>query len=262
MNLANLGGILVAVVVLLSAVLYGNPNPGKLVDPHGLIIVVAGTIACAGVSYGLKRAAGLIKIFFQGMFKTSVFTPAQIIEELMKLADAYRQNAPGLQAMIDSQPDLFMKEAMTMLTDKVLDEKKMVRVLHSRVQTIFERYNDDAKMFQAIGKFPPAMGLMGAVLGMILLLGSLGKPGAEKTIGPAMSVALIATFYGVCFANLFVIPIGENLGEVAKKMRTKNVIIVEGVKLISQKVNPIVLAEELNSYLLPSERLDWKKKQS
>ena len=33
----------------------------------------------------------------------------------------------------------------------------------------------------------------------------------------------------------------------------------EGVRLIAERTNPIVLAEELNSFLLPSERIDWKK---
>jgi chemotaxis protein MotA len=99
---------------------------------------------------------------------------------------------------------------------------------------------------------------MGAVLGMIALLSGLGKPGAEKSIGPSMSIALVATLYGIAFANLIVIPIGENLTETAKEHQRKNIIIVEGVKLVAAKTNPIVLAEELNSYLLPSERVDWK----
>jgi chemotaxis protein MotA len=110
-----------------------------------------------------------------------------------------------------------------------------------------------------MGKYPPAMGLMGAVMGMIALLASLGKPGAEKGIGVAMSVALVATLYGIAMANLFVIPVGENLAVGAKQIKTKNLIIIEGVRLIAQRTNPIVLAEELNSFLLPGERIDWKK---
>jgi chemotaxis protein MotA len=140
-----------------------------------------------------------------------------------------------------------------------MDSKQLYKVLYNRVNTIYERYNSDANRFKGMGKYPPAMGLMGAVLGMIALLAGLGKPGAEEKMGGAMSVALIATFYGIALANLVIIPIGENLGEAAKEIRTKNTIIVEGLKLISEKTNPIVLAEELNSFLLPKERVDYKK---
>lgn len=260
MSIINLAGIGFAVLVLIVSFVWGNDNPMKLLDPHGIVIVIGGTLACVGVAYRLDRAAAMIKIFVRGMFRTSIVKNTAIIEELMKLGEAYKSNSPQLEAMVNASTDPFLKDAMTTLMDKVFDEKKLYRVLMSRVDTIYARYSEDAKMFAACGKFPPAMGLMGAVLGMINLLGTLGKPGAEKNIGPAMSVALIATLYGIAFANLFVIPIGQNLEEVAKALRIKNTIIVEGVKLISQKANAIVLAEELNAYLLPSERVDWKKK--
>jgi chemotaxis protein MotA len=73
-----------------------------------------------------------------------------------------------------------------------------------------------------------------------------------------MSIALVATLYGIALANLIVIPIGENLTAAAKETKRKNVIIIEGIRLIAARTNPIVLAEELNSYLLPRERIDWK----
>ncbi len=176
----------------------------------------------------------------------------------MQIAEAYRTNSPNLDKLINESSDPFMKEAMMALVDEVLEPKKLIRVLHSRVNTMYERYSEDAKMFASCGKYPPAMGLMGAVTGMILLLGSLGQPGAEKHVGPHMSVALVATLYGIAVANLFIIPIGEHLQEIAKRLKLKNTIIVEGVRFIQQKQNPVVLAEELNSYLLPAERLDWK----
>ena len=260
MSILNLLGIGFAVLVLVVSFTFGNDNPMKLVDPHGALIVIGGTLACVGVAYRLDRAAAMVKIFIRGMFKTSIKRNTLIIEELMKLGEAYKSNSPQLEAMITACNDPFLKDAMTTLLDKVFDDKKLYRVLMSRVDTIYSRYSEDAKMFVSCGKFPPAMGLMGAVLGMIALLGTLGKPGAEKNIGPAMSVALVATLYGIAVANLFIIPIGQNLEEVAKALRVKNTIIVEGVKLISQKTNAIVLAEELNAYLLPSERVDWKKK--
>ena len=46
----------------------------------------------------------------------------------------------------------------------------------------------------------------------------------------------------------------NNLG----KMNTKDRIILEGIKHIMLKSNPIFVAEDLNSYLDPKERLDWK----
>ena len=260
MNLVNLGGIAFAVFIMVFAMVYGNPNPAGMVDLHGATIVIGGTIACVGVSFSLPKASSMLMIFFRGLFKTKVDKDInkKIISQLMQMADAYRTESADLEKLIEDCPDLFMKEAMTALVDEVLDPHKLMRVLQARINTMYERYSDEAKMFAACGKYPPAMGLLGAVTGMILLLASLGKPGAEKHVGPHMSVALVATLYGIALANLFIIPIGEHLQENAKKLKRKNVIILEGIRHIQQKQNPIVLAEELNSFLLPSERLDWK----
>ncbi len=259
MGILNALGILVAIGVVAVAFIWGNPNPGMLLDAHGMIIVIGGTFACISVAYRLDRAAKMLLIFFRGFFVARIPKRADIIRELMGFAEAYRTNAPDLKTRVDQASDPFMREALQALLDKVVDEKKLIRILQARVNTIYERYIDESRMFAACGKYPPAMGLMGAVLGMIMLLSSLGQPGAESRIGPSMSVALVATLYGIIFANLFVIPIGENLTESAKLIKQKNLIIVEGIRHISERVNPLVLAEELNSYLLPGERLDWKK---
>jgi chemotaxis protein MotA len=260
MVMLNLIGIIFAVVVLITSFVWGNDDPGALVDLHGVLIVIGGTVAAVGVSFRIDRAAKMIKIFFQGMFKTRITEPEKLIEEMMALGEAYKANSPQLESMIEEIEDPFLKDAMVTLTDGVFSQKKLYKVNLTRAQTVYQRYMDEARMFTACGKFPPAMGLMGAVLGMIALLATLGKPGAEKNIGPAMSVALVATLYGIALANLFIIPIGQNLEEIARAMKTKNLIICEGVRIIGTKVNAIELAEELNAYLLPSERVDWKSK--
>jgi len=262
MNIINVAGILLAIAVLVVSFVWGNDDPAKLVDVHGILIVIGGTGAAIGLAFGLDKAAKMVKIFFVGMFKTRVMSHDKLIEEMMKLGEAYRSNSPQLEAMVTAIEDPFLKDAMTTLTDQIFSEKKLYKVLLTRAQTVYKRYMDEAKMFSACGKFPPAMGLMGAVLGMIALLATLGKPGPEKNIGPAMSVALVATLYGIAVANLFIIPIGQNLEEVATAMKTKNMIIVEGVRIIATKANTIELAEELNAYLLPSERVDWKSQAS
>ena len=233
-------------------------NPMSFVDPHGLVIVLAGTIVATSISFQLDRVFLMLKVFWKRTIMGKKPDYVAVIKELMKLAEAYRNDAPDLQALVDNQQDAFIKESMKLLLDELVEPAKLGKLLKARAETMFERYNDDANRFKGMGKYPPAMGLMGAVIGMIALLGGLGKPGAEKTIGPSMSVALVATFYGIALANLVVIPIGENLGETAKEILRKNTIVVEGIKLVAAKTNPILLAEELNSYLLPSERIDWK----
>src|SRR5690606_20829880 len=126
-------------------------------------------------------------------------------------------------------------------------------------QSIYRRYMDDALKFKALGKFPPAFGLMGAVMGMIGIMKGLGTPEGQAQVGPGMALALVGTLYGITVANLIILPLAENLMDSAKELKMKNTIIVEGIRLIMEKRNPILLVEELNSFLLAGERVDWKE---
>jgi chemotaxis protein MotA len=74
-----------------------------------------------------------------------------------------------------------------------------------------------------------------------------------------MAVCLITTLYGSVLANMLFIPVSENLIESTRESFMKNKLIIEGVSLLMDKANPILIIEKLNSYLNPSDRLDWKK---
>lgn len=259
MNVFTILSFLMAAAVFGVSVFTSTDNPKALMDPHGALIVLGGSIAATAISFQLDRVLIMLKVFWVRTVRGKKPNYVNIIKDLMKLAESYRNDSLELTSLVATVGDPFLRESMQVLQDEVVDQKRMVKILRNRVDTVYQRYTEDAGRFRAMGKYPPAMGLMGAVLGMIALLGSLGTPGAEKNIGPSMSVALVATLYGIAVANLVIIPIGENLTECAREIRTKNTIIVEGVRLIAERTNPIVLAEELNSFLLPSERIDWKK---
>jgi chemotaxis protein MotA len=260
MNFLTVIAFLFAGLVFGFSVLGGHGDWRSMIDLHGFVIVIAGSVACTAISFQIDRVWIMLKVFVGRMFFNKKTKYKDTIKELMILAEAYRTTG-DISKLVNKSSDPFLKECMMMLQDGVIEHNQLRRVCMVRVNTIYMRYSTDAKMFQGMGKYPPAMGLMGAVLGMIALLGTLGKPGAEKGVGPAMSVALVATFYGIAFANLLIIPIGENLAEGSKEVRNKNTMIVEGVILIAKKTNPVVLAEELNSFLLPNERIQRKEVQ-
>src|SRR5947199_10423423 len=106
-------------------------------------------------------------------------------------------------------------------------------------------------MLRAIGRFPPAFGLLATTLGMIGLLQKIGQPDSQKLIGPAMSIGLIGTLYGIALANLVFIPIAENLTERTVEEITLRKMIVEGACMLRAQVNPITMREGLNSFLTP-----------
>lgn len=259
MNVLSVISLLLAIIVLAVAILTASDNPKAFLDVHGLLVVLGGTFAAAAVSIQLDKVFLLLKIYLERTIRGKKVDYQKVIEELMLIADMVRKEDPRVSDKVKQLNDAFMKDALELALDNSLEKGPIVKVLYQRSNTLFERYHMDASRFKGLGKYPPAMGLLGAVTGMIALLGGLGKPGAEKTMGPAMSIALVATLYGIALANFFVIPIGESLMDSAKEMKRKNEIIIQGIRLILEDTNPVLMEEELNSYLLPGEKVDRKK---
>ncbi len=253
---------IVAFLVAGGVLAFGINSAGNMdvfLNEHAILIVLGGTLAAGSIAFQLDRLFVMFRIFFRRVIQGRKENYKKLIEELMGLAEAYRTNNAGLEKIIADLKDPFLKEAMQALMEEVLEPEALVKVLRTRVNTMFQRHTDDVFKFRTVGKYPPAFGLMGTTLSMITLLQKLGQPGGQKLIGPSMALGLVATFYGLAVANLVFGPIAENLTDSAKEIKLKNTIIVEGIRLIGQRMNPVVLAEELNSYLLPSERVDWKK---
>lgn len=252
-------GFVLAGIVLAYGVLSSSTSAATFLNEHALMIVLGGSIASASIAFRLDKILKLFKIFFLRVLKGNKVEFISLIEELMRLADANRLSPLEFQKAVELIKDPFLKDAILLSQDGIMDRHRLEKVLRTRVQTIYQRYVEDAIKFKTVGKYPPAFGLMGTTLGMIALLQKLGDPNGQKLIGPSMAVALIATFLGLSLSNLVFGPVAENLMDSARENKIKNNIIVEGVLLILDKTNPLILADELNSYLLPSERIQTKK---
>lgn len=94
---------------------------------------------------------------------------------------------------------------------------------------------------------------------MISLLQQLGGKDAQKLLGPAMAIGLVATFYGLTLANLILIPISENLASINRDDESLRMIIVDGIRMIRHKEHPKVVEEYLKSHLTPNERYNFSK---
>ena len=97
-----------------------------------------------------------------------------------------------------------------------------------------------------LGRFAPAFGLIGTLVGLIIMLSHMSKP---EVIGPAMAVALITTLYGAVIANLFCLPFSEKLQYLSKQELLSVEIVIRGVLAIQSGENPRVIRQRLRSFV-------------
>lgn len=258
MNIFSLFGLIIATGVFFFGLTLASDDMGMFLDYPSMFIVIGGTFAATAVSFQIDRIFVLFKIFFTHFTGSHRLNYSETITEIMKISESYRKGE-NLESKLSSIKDPFFKEAIEFINDGVIEHDRILKILEDRAENLNYLYTEDANKIKIIGKFPPAFGMMGTTIGMIVLLANLGGPDALKMIGPAMGVCLITTLYGVVIANLVFVPISESLIETTKNTNLKNQIIIEGVRHLLSKSNPVILVEELNSFLIPSKRLDWKQ---
>lgn len=259
MNISSLISFLAAFGVLGFGLFSSSDNPLIFIDGVSAFLVLGGTVTAAAISFRIEKLWTLMKVFFMRVMKGKNIGYAEVISDLIKISEQFQNNPEKAKEIAHQSSNLFLAEAIDLATDGFLSPSESIRILRSRVESIYQHHVIDANKFKTIGKFPPAFGMMGTTIGMIVLLSNLGGADAAKSIGPSMSICLITTLYGVAVANLIIVPIAENLTVNSKEVKLKSTIVCEGVRMILEGKNPVLLAEELNSFLLPGDRVDWKK---
>lgn len=258
MNFSSILGLILAVGVLVGTIIMSTSNSKMFLDLHAFMIVIGGTLAASLLSFSTSKLITMTKVFFKKVLgKNEDITIA--LNELVDLAKGYRENDNYLRDKAPTLRTPFLRDALEIMVDGGIDPDELDKILVKRAVNQNHRYEEDADMFKTLSKFPPAFGLLGAVIGMITLMQGLGGADAFQKVGPAMAVALVATMYGIAVANFIFLPLGENLARVNRMDHIVRMMVVDGVKLIRAKKHPLVVEETLKCYLLPSERNKVKK---
>ena len=128
----------------------------------------------------------------------------------------------------------------------------MRAILETELVSTEERHKTKINFWQDLGAMGPAWGMIGTLIGLILMLQKMSDASA---IGPAMSVALVTTFYGSVLANWICTPVSSKLKAYNSEEIMLKEIMIEGLLSIQAGENPRVIEEKLKSFLAPAQRM-------
>ncbi|MBN2140002.1 MAG: MotA/TolQ/ExbB proton channel family protein [Desulfovibrionaceae bacterium] len=249
MDLATIIGIVMSFGLVVSGIVTGGSLMIFVSIPSALI-VVGGTIGASLVNYPLGRVLGVIGVV-KNTFFSSLPVPAEIITNFMDYANrARREGILSLEPLLKEIDDDYMRKGLQLTVDG-LEPQAIQDILETEVQYLEGRHEIGAELMAVMGTIAPAMGMIGTVIGLVQMLQTMSDP---STIGPAMAVALITTFYGALLANLVFNPMSGKLKTRSKEEVLIREMIMEGILSISKGENPRIIAEKLNSYLAPKDR--------
>ena len=251
----NVFGFAIIVGILFSAKKFLGVDADFYLDEVALLIVLGGTLATAVISFPPKYLAAFFLAPWE-MLKAKKPKFNDSIEILVRTSNHGRQSLTVVRQLLEKREvDPFLKEGIELLLLK-LDRAEFKSILTERIYRSRQRDEELVSLFRRLAKYPPAFGLVGTVLGLVSLMRSVGQGADPSQIGLNMALALVATLYGLAFANFVLAPISEHFLQRAEDQKVFKELLLEGLLMIYDQKSPLTVQEMLNSYLDPKQRID------
>jgi chemotaxis protein MotA len=250
LDIATIGGIVLALASLIMGFTFDGGSLVALLNPAAAILVFGGTLGATLTSVSLKHFTGMVKYARISLFSKS---PEMLdtVEELVALAVvARREGLLALEERLESMSDPFMKNGLQLVVDGV-DPELVREYLDTELTSVEERHKRAAKVFELAGGYAPTMGIIGTVMGLVHVLGSLQD---VTKLGPQIATAFTATLYGVASANILWLPIASKLKNRSQDEILLREMLSEGILSIQAGENPNILGQKLRAFLPPSQR--------
>lgn len=248
-------GLLIALSLIGAALVFGG-SIGAFFNVPAALIVVGGTIAVTSISYtteDLGKAWSIIKasIFYH------IRDGQALALTLMDLAVLGKQK--GVLAISQQENELrkdhYIAHAMRYITDGYKTED-VVQILTHDIESLTDRHKVGAGIIRRASEVAPAMGLIGTLVGLVQMLTQLNDP---SSIGPAMAVALLTTFYGAILGTVILAPMAAKLERNASHDIIMKDLIMSAALSISKQESPRKLETVLNATLPPDAKIDYFK---
>lgn len=238
-------GIFVGLGAIIGGQILEGGHVGTLMQLTAFIIVIGGTMGAVMIQYSLPT-------FMLGLrlVKWAFVPPAVDLQEVIELIVSWgnaarRGGLLSLEPILVEMQDPFMKKGLQMLVDGA-EPEKLKEALEVEMDTYEEHYRLAAKVWESAGGYSPTIGIIGAVMGLIHVMGNLSDP---SKLGGGIAVAFVATIYGVGSANLLFLPISSKIKAMIGLEVVRRQMVIEGLVAIANGENPRLIETKLRGFI-------------
>lgn len=207
MDILSLIGILVGIVAIIGGNAMEGGHISGLANAPAAVIVIGGTFGAAMLQTPMVTFRHAFVVLRWVVFPPVVNMRDNIGKVINWSMTARKEGLLGLEAITEEESDAFARKGLQLLVDG--GEPEAIRsILEVELITQEDRDLHAAKVFEAMGGYSPTIGIIGAVMGLIHVMGNLADP---SKLGAGIATAFVATIYGVGLANLLFLPIAAKL---------------------------------------------------
>lgn len=244
-DLATIAGLALGLFSVVGGHVFEGGHINQIIQPTAALIVLGGSIGATLVRFTFPQVRRAMNDFVR-LLNPVVPDTAATVQQLIDMAKlARRQGLVAIDREAEKIQDPFTKTAMRLAADGV-DAKSIHQALSVKIKREKDELSTSGAFFEQAGGFAPTIGVLGAVLGLIHVMGNITNP---EALGAGIAVAFVATLYGVGIANLFFLPMGGKIKMRAQEHAHHLELIMEGAVSIAAGENPLVTEQKLLAWV-------------
>lgn len=245
MDVLSLVGLVMAFVAIIGGnYLEGGHIAGLLNGPAALI-VFGGTLGAALLQTPVSHFKRATQILSWVIFPPYANLLSAINNVIGWSMTARKDGLLGLEAIADAELDPYAQKGLQLLVDGV-ETEDIRSIMEVDLYTQEDRDLNAAKFFECMGGYAPTIGIIGAVMGLIHVMGNLADP---SQLGSGIAVAFVATIYGIGSANLLFLPIASKIKTMVIRQSRYREMLLEGILSIADGENPRSIELKLQGFM-------------
>ncbi len=249
MDLGIIFGFIGTWLLVIATLLLGG-KLGIYLDIPSVVLVFGGSITVVFFAAPARSVKKIMAITKKAVFYKSN-SIEKLIEDMVGYAEiARRDGILSLENAIKDIDDPFVIQGIQMAVDGT-DPELIESIMLTDLDNTVERHEMGKFIFETIGKYAPAMGMIGTLIGLVAMLSDLSDP---ASIGAGLAVALLTTLYGSLVSNAVALPLADRLGKRSAEEILYKTVIVKGVMAIQSGDNPRIVEQKLRTFLPPGDR--------
>ncbi len=249
MDIGALFGFLGTWILVVWAVLAGG-NALIFYDLPSVILVLGGTFTIYFMTFPISYVKKIFAVVKKAFFHKAPGIQ-KLIDDMVSYAEiARRDGILSLENVTKDIEDPFIVRGIQMAVDGT-DPELIEQIMTNELENLGERHDAGKAMLDCLGKYAPAMGMIGTLVGLVIMLQNMSDP---SKIGPGMAVAILTTLYGALIANAICGPLSDRLARRNAEEILVKTIIIKGVMSIQSGDNPRIVEQKLTTFLPPALR--------
>jgi len=241
---ASLFGVVTGIALILVTILLGG-NLLTFLNIPGMLIVLGGTIAATSIAFPTNELKLLFPVS-RRVFNDPGDEMLEISQFLVQAMGIFKRDGPvALENVAEKSPTKPLAKGLQLIADGA-NAHTIGEILQTERKYMEEHHRVGQKIFSEMGKYAPAFGMVGTLIGLVQMLADLSDPDA---IGPAMAVALLTTFYGAVVANLIFIPMVTKLDRRIQIEVQQIELAIVGLDSMNRGDTVQILKEKLSAFM-------------